>query len=199
MNGAKFRGDDSRPGRCRDCQEDPVRPFWSPNSTCWGQGPVLTANVFRADVLSLLPMRMDAADEPTGKRLVNTSNFVANSLPGHTVTLPVRSGNQPPESAGATLVAVYRTLDRNRTLEEGGHLRRVLSPEWSHHAHAAEHSGVLQKGCGCDWQTDAHHRQRPAEQQTGSGSSTNLATNAVPSAAHRSAPGRTRRSTSAGR
>jgi hypothetical protein len=89
-----------------------------PNSTCWGQGPVLTGNIFRADVLSLLPMRMDAANQPTGKRLVNTSDLVANTLPGHTVKLPVRSGNQPPESAGASLVAVYRTQDPNEPLRK---------------------------------------------------------------------------------
>ncbi len=57
---------------------------------------------------------MDAADNPTGKRLVNTSDLVANGLSRHTVTLPVRSGSQLPESAGASLVVVYRTLTTNR-------------------------------------------------------------------------------------
>ena len=80
---------------------------------------MLTGNIFRADVLSLLPMRMDAATptltnpdgNPTGKRLVNTSDLAANALlPRLTVTLPVRNGNRAPESAGASLVVVYRTL-----------------------------------------------------------------------------------------
>ena len=78
VNGVKFRGttinlDD--PVIVKKTQFDLAN---LPNSTCWGQGPTLTANVFRADVLSLLPMRMDAANNPTGKRLVNTSDLAAN-------------------------------------------------------------------------------------------------------------------------
>ena len=89
-----------------------------PNSTCWGQGPELTGNVFRADVLSLLPMRMDAADEPTGKRLVNTSDLVANSLPRpHSDP----AGSERESASGERrrqLVVVYRTLDPNEQLRK---------------------------------------------------------------------------------
>ena len=107
VHGVKFRGTELN-------LDDPVVvkhttfDLQGSNSTCWSQGVPLLGHMFRADVLSLLPMREDAADEPTGKRLVNTSDLVANSLPGHSVTLPVRSGNQIPESAGASLVVVYR-------------------------------------------------------------------------------------------
>ncbi len=82
VNGVKFRGTTLDLDDVVIVKKTQFHLASLPNSTCWGQGPVLTANVFRADVLSLLPMRMDAADDPTGKRLVNTSDLVANSLPG---------------------------------------------------------------------------------------------------------------------
>ncbi len=85
-------------------------------ATCWGsagQGPrVLT--MFRADVLHQLPKLFDATGKWTGKRLVNDTDVTANvdlqgnAYPLHTVTLPEGSGNLAVQSAGATLVVIYR-------------------------------------------------------------------------------------------
>jgi hypothetical protein len=70
-------------------------------ATCWGAAGTSGALVaeFRADVLYLLPKRLDANDKWTGKYLANGA---------HTVTLPELSGNKAIQSAGATLVIVYR-------------------------------------------------------------------------------------------
>ena len=69
---------------------------------------------FRANALPLLPLRVDKNGEATGKRIVNNADLVANGFPLHTVKLPVRSGNNLPESAGATLVVVYRDPNPDR-------------------------------------------------------------------------------------
>ncbi len=120
MNGVKFRGTTLDLDDVVIVRRTQFPLASLPNSTCWSQSQNLTVNSFRADVLSLLPMRMDAADNPTGKRLVNTSDLAAQNppLPNHTVTLPVRTGNQPPESAGASLVVVYRTLALDEPLRK---------------------------------------------------------------------------------
>lgn len=70
-------------------------------ATCWGAAGSTGAVVaeFRADVLYLLPKQFDVNNTWTGKYLVNGS---------HTVTLPELSGNHAVQSAGATLVIVYR-------------------------------------------------------------------------------------------
>ncbi len=68
----------------------------------------------RADVLHLLPKRFDVNGVWTGKRLVNnadlTSNrdFQGNPYQLHTVSLRELTGNQAIQSAGATLVIIYR-------------------------------------------------------------------------------------------
>jgi hypothetical protein len=70
-------------------------------ATCWGAAGTSAAVVtmFRADVLPLLPKRFDANDMWTGKYYANGS---------HTVSLLEKSGNKSVQSAGATLVLVYR-------------------------------------------------------------------------------------------
>ena len=70
-------------------------------ATCWGAAGSRTAVVgeFRADVLYLLTKRFDANHTWTGK-------YVANG--NYTVTLPELSGTHAIQSAGATLVIVYR-------------------------------------------------------------------------------------------
>jgi len=70
-------------------------------ATCWGAAGSTGAFVadYRADVLYLLPKRFDADNKWTGKYLVNGT---------HTVTLPELTGNKAVQSAGATLVIVYR-------------------------------------------------------------------------------------------
>ena len=92
-------------------------------ASCWSSGTPLAMHEFRANVLPLLPLRVDKNGQATGKRLVNNTDLVANGFPLHTVTLPVRSGNNLPESAGATLVVVYRDPNPNRALNP---LRKVV-------------------------------------------------------------------------
>jgi hypothetical protein len=75
---------------------------------CWSSGTPLTMTHFRIDVLRLLPVRLDKNGKPTSKHVVNDADLNAHQLPLHTVSLPTRSGNQTPESAGASLVIVYR-------------------------------------------------------------------------------------------
>ena len=67
-------------------------------ATCWSSGTPLTMHHFKADVLRYFDVRLDKDNNETGKRIVNGA---------HEIQLPTRSGNQVPESAGATLVIVY--------------------------------------------------------------------------------------------
>jgi hypothetical protein len=83
---------------------------------CWGSagGSGSRLTMARADVLHLLPKRFDVNGVWTGKRLVNnadlTSNrdFQGNPYQLHTVSLRELTGNQAIQSAGATLVIIYR-------------------------------------------------------------------------------------------
>ena len=84
-------------------------PLIGSTASCWSSGSPLAMIQFRADVLRFLPIRLDKNDQPTGKRLVNDSDLTAHELPLNTVSLPTRNGNQIPESAGASLVIVYRS------------------------------------------------------------------------------------------
>jgi VCBS repeat-containing protein len=70
-------------------------------ATCWTSAGTSSAVVtmFRADVLPLLPKRMDANNQWTGKYYANGS---------HTVSLLETAGNHSVNSSGATLVLVYR-------------------------------------------------------------------------------------------
>ena len=77
------------------------------SASCWSSGVPLRMTLFRADVLPILPARVDSDGRPTGKRIVNDADLAAHGLPAHTVYLPVSAGNQVPESAGASLVLVY--------------------------------------------------------------------------------------------
>lgn len=79
----------------------------SAGARCFGSGS-LSMHMFMADVLRFLPVKVDSAGKPTGKRLVNDADLQAQQLDRHEVTLPVRDGNAVPESAGASLVVVYR-------------------------------------------------------------------------------------------
>jgi hypothetical protein len=84
------------------------QPLVGSTASCWSSGSPLAMIQFRADVLRFLPIRLDKNNQPTGKRLVNDADLTAHGLPLHSVTLPTRNGNQIPESAGASLVFVYR-------------------------------------------------------------------------------------------
>ena len=77
-------------------------------ATCWSSGTPLSMTEFRVDVLRLLPVRQDKNGKPTPIHVVTDADLSAQDLALHTVTLPTRSGNQIPESAGASLVLVYR-------------------------------------------------------------------------------------------
>jgi hypothetical protein len=89
-----------------------VKAKWQPlqgtTASCWSSGSPLTMVEFRADVLRFLPIRMDKDGKATGKRLVHDADLTAHGQALHEVMLPMRSGNQVPESAGASLVIVYR-------------------------------------------------------------------------------------------
>jgi hypothetical protein len=105
--GVKFRGFDidiTNPVTVKAS----AAPLQGSTAPCWSSGVPLSMRMFRADVLRFLPMQVDKNDKPTGKRLVNDSDLAARGLPPHTVTLPVRTGNEIPESAGASLFVVYR-------------------------------------------------------------------------------------------
>src|SRR5688572_8456539 len=86
-------------------------------AACYGSGS-LTMHMFQGDVLRFLPVKVDSAGNPTGKRIINDADLVAQGLDSHTVTLPVRDGNGVPESAGASLVVVYRDPDPNAPLKK---------------------------------------------------------------------------------
>jgi hypothetical protein len=99
-------------------------------AACWSSGSALTLTQFRADVLRLLPIRVDKDNQLTGKRIVNSTELTANGLAPHTVTLPARSGNQVPESAGASLVIVYHDPSeplRKIVLYDGLHVQTSVS------------------------------------------------------------------------
>jgi len=101
-------------------------------ASCWSSGVPLTDTMFRVDVLRWLPIRLDADGKATGKRLVNDEDLLAHDLPLHQVKLPVRSGNSVPESAGASLVVVYRDPDPSKPLRkvvfyDGIHIQSSLT------------------------------------------------------------------------
>jgi len=76
---------------------------------CWSQSGN-TLYMMRADVLALLPLQKDENGFPTGRRLVNDMDLVAAGMTaGHKIRLPeAGTGNQTPQSAGASLFLVYR-------------------------------------------------------------------------------------------
>lgn len=113
--GVRFRGEDILLNDLAG-----VKASWADlagsTSSCWSSGSPLKMVHFRADVLRFLPIRLDKDNKPTGKRLVTDQDLTAHGLPLHSVRLPLRNGNQIPESAGASLVLVYR--DQNEPLRK---------------------------------------------------------------------------------
>ena len=124
VDGALFRGSPITVVKASPLALNPT------NAPCWssggGSGATYTMTMFRADVLHLLPIQVDANGKPTGHRLVNDADLVSGGFPLTTVTLPNgNAGNQIPSAAGATLFVVYRspsqpliglTLSRRRLL-----------------------------------------------------------------------------------
>ena len=118
--GAKFRGTDITAVRVKSA----AQPLMGSTAACWGSGSApLTLTMFRADVLRLLPPQLDANGNSTGKLLVNDADLVSYGLPLNTVTLPeAGTGNQTPQSAGASLLVIYRNPSeplRSITLYDG--------------------------------------------------------------------------------
>ena len=76
---------------------------------CRAIGNAEWMGIMRADVLRLLPLQLDENGQPTGRRLVNDADLVANKLSPHSVTL-ADSGifNFAPQSAGASLLVIYQ-------------------------------------------------------------------------------------------
>src|SRR5215203_347767 len=84
-----------------------------PAASCWGAAGSgeSSLTIFRADVLALLEKRLDSNGKWTGKYLVNDSDLVSVNKPLHKVTLPQQgTGNVLTQSAGATLLLVFRDL-----------------------------------------------------------------------------------------
>ena len=84
-----------------------------PAASCWGSagGSTSSLTMFRADVLGLLEKQLDVDGRWTGKYLVNNTDLVASGKPLNTVMLPQQgTGNVLTQSAGASLVLVYKNL-----------------------------------------------------------------------------------------
>ena len=84
-----------------------------PAASCWGSagGSTSKLTMFRADVLGLLEKQLDVDGRWTGKYLVNNTDLVASGKSLNTVMLPQQgTGNVLTQSAGASLVLVYKAL-----------------------------------------------------------------------------------------
>ena len=113
VSGVEFRGED-----ISEIAKQVAFVRIDPNtSPCWSGGGQGTYKMltFRADVLRLLPVPLDEDGNPIGKRLVNFDDLddpYPNAPSGfgpHTVRLPDNgTGNQTPQTAGASLIIIYR-------------------------------------------------------------------------------------------
>jgi len=91
--------------------QSPVNPSTAP---CWAKQGSADARVttFRADVLRSLPLGTIPNTPNYRKRLVNDADLAAQGELPHRVFLPdAGTGNQFPESSGASLVVIYRHPD----------------------------------------------------------------------------------------
>jgi len=142
-------------------------------SQCWGaaggSGSVLT--MVRADVLHLLPKLFDKDNQWTGKRLVNDSDLGPSGnldtqgqpYPLHTVTLREGAGDQAMQSAGATLLVIYRVptdplkkvviYDGVFTPPEGAAISQTISGFYKHTGDSARLTYI--GGSGANNQTEA--------------------------------------------
>jgi len=87
-------------------------PCWSSGG---GSGAVYTMATFRTDVLRFLPIGTDPTKPGYRKRLANSADLAAHfpdvtdARHAHTVVLPeAGTGNQVPQTAGASLVVIYK-------------------------------------------------------------------------------------------
>jgi hypothetical protein len=124
-DGVTFRGSVIDLNNVRDVKKTSV-PLTGQTAACWSSGAPLQMTMYRANVLGLLPVQNDANNNSTGRRLVNDADLVANGLPPHTVMLPkFGTGNQVPESAGASLVVIYRDPEPDSLLHSNP-LRKIV-------------------------------------------------------------------------
>src|SRR5476651_2691364 len=103
VNGATFRGFPITVVKATSATLD------GDNAGCWlpGTGPRPTLTMFRADVLRFLPLQRDSKGVTTGRSLVNDSDLASTEK--LTVTLPqAAAGSGVPQTAGATLLVIYR-------------------------------------------------------------------------------------------
>ena len=103
----KFRGEPIKSVRVKS-KKQPLA------AACFLSGGPWEITMFRADVKRLLPPQLDVNGKSIGKLLVNDGDLQENNLPLTTVTLP--TGNLVSDSAGASLVVVYR--DRSLPLKK---------------------------------------------------------------------------------
>ena len=142
-------------------------------SQCWGaaggSGSVIT--MVRADVLHLLPKLFDKDGQWTGKRLVNDTDLgptgnldtQGNPYPLHTVSLREGTGDQALQSAGATLLVIYRVptdplrkvvfYDGVFTPPEGTAISQTISGFYKHAGNSARLTYI--GGSGANNQTEA--------------------------------------------
>jgi hypothetical protein len=106
-NLVKFRGEPIKSVRVKS-KKQPLA------AACFLSGGPWEITMFRADVKRLLPPQLDVNGKSIGKLLVNDEDLQENNLPLNTVTLP--TGNLVSDSAGASLVVVYR--DRSLPLKK---------------------------------------------------------------------------------
>lgn len=107
---AKFR-DDEIGSFAVKVGESPVNPSTAP---CWAKQGSATARVttWRVDVLRSLPLGTNPNAPNYRKRLVNDADLSVQGEQPHRVFLPDSgTGNQFPESAGASLVVIFRHSD----------------------------------------------------------------------------------------
>jgi len=103
-----------------------------PYSPCWSNGGD-NMTMLRADVLRLLPPRLDAGNKWTGKQVVNHADLLQYQAQSEennwllTLTVPeAGTGNKTPQVAGGSLLIVFRDPDgplRTIVVNDGLHLQ----------------------------------------------------------------------------
>ncbi len=167
VNGVKFRGTTLDLDDAVIVRKTQFTLAGLPNSTCWSSGPGVDGEHLSRRRALIVANANGRGRQPDGKAPGQHVGS-ARRTPFRrrlTVTLPVRSGNQPPESAGASLVVVYRTLDPNEPLRkvviyDGFHPQVGLTTPMQQSI-----QGFYKRAVNATGKTDAPHRQRPAEQQ----------------------------------
>jgi len=126
VSGARFHGFDIS----SVTKQVGFRPLSANFAPCWSSGgganTTYTMATYRTDVLRFLPIGDDPTKPGYGKRLANSIDLatqfpdVADARNAHTVVLPeAGTGNQVPQTAGASLVIIYRDTRDDISPAEG--------------------------------------------------------------------------------